>query len=85
MSVCPTEEKLGKKSASGSFPLKEGRKERSEEEEKDMESWRYSCLAKYCHCLGMPIEGYESDILKLLHKMRDRRDRSERLSGKKRK
>ncbi|RVX03329.1 hypothetical protein CK203_019942 [Vitis vinifera] len=78
-------EKLGEKSASGSFPLKEGRKERGEEEEKDMESWRYSCLAKFCHCLGMPTEGYESDIPKLLHKMRDRRDRSERLSGKKRK
>ena len=33
----------------------------------------------------MPIEGCEREILKLLHKMRDRRDRSENLSGKKRK
>ena len=83
--VCSAEEKLGEKSTSGFFPLKEGRKERGEKEEKDMESWKYSCLAKFCHCLGMPTEGYERDILKLLHKMRDRRDRSERLSGKKRK
>ena len=50
-----------------------------------MESWNYSYLAKFCHCLGMPTEGCERDILKLLHKMRDRRDRSENLSGKKRK
>ena len=59
------------------FPVKR-RKERGEEEEEDMESWKYSCLAKFCHCLGMPTEGYERDILKLLHKMRDRRDRSEK-------
>ena len=85
LSVCPAKEKLGEKSASGSFPLKEGRKERGEEEEEDMESWRYSCLAKFCHCLGMPTEGCERDILKLLYKMRDKRDRSENLSGKKRK
>ena len=78
LSVRLAEEKLGDKSTSGFFPLKEGRKERGEEEEEDMESWKYSCLAKFCHCLGMPTEGYERDILKLLHKMRDRRDRSEK-------
>ena len=73
------------RSASGSFSLKEGREERGEKEGEDVESWRYNCLAKFCHCLGMSTEGYESEILKLLHKMRERRDRSERLSGKKRK
>ncbi|RVW99876.1 LINE-1 reverse transcriptase-like [Vitis vinifera] len=85
LSMRPAEERMREKSTSGFFPLKEGRKEWGEEEEKDMESWNYSCLAKFCHCLGMPIEGCERDILKLLHKMRDKRDRSESLSGKKRK
>ena len=85
LSMRPAEERMGEKSTSGFFPLKEGRKEWGEEEEKDMESWNYSCLAKFCHCLGMPTEGCERDILKLLHKMRDIRDRSESLSGKKRK
>ena len=85
LSVCPAEERLGEKSASGSFLFKEGRVERGEKEGEDVESWRYSCLAKFCHCLGMPTEGYESEILKRLHKMREIRDRCERISGKKRK
>ncbi|KAL6331982.1 hypothetical protein AAG906_020335 [Vitis piasezkii] len=85
LSMRPAEERMGEKSTSGFFPLKDGRKEWGEEEEKDMELWNYSCLAKFFHCLGMPTEGCERDILKLLHKMRDRRDRSENLSGKKRK
>ena len=50
-----------------------------------MESWRYSCLAKFCHCLEMPIEGFEGEILKLLNRMKERRERFERVSGKKRK
>ncbi|RVX20319.1 hypothetical protein CK203_004873 [Vitis vinifera] len=79
------EERMVEKSTSGFFPQIDGRKEWGEEAEKNMESWSYSCLAKFCHCLGMPTEGCERDILKLLHKMRDRRDRSENLSGKKRK
>ena len=33
----------------------------------------------------MPSEGFESEILKLLNRIRERRDRSERVSGKKRK
>ena len=41
-------------------------------------------MAKFCLCLGMPIEGFESEILKLLNRMRERRDRFERVSGKKR-
>ena len=85
LSMRLAEERMGEKSTSGLFPLKEGRKEWGEEEDKDMESWNYSCLAKFFHCLGMPTEGCERDILKLLYKMRDRRDRSENLSGKKRK
>ena len=33
----------------------------------------------------MPTEGFGSEILKLLNRMRERRDRSEMVSGKKRK
>ena len=72
--MCLTEERLGEKSASGSLSLKEGREEMSEEEGKDVELWRYNCLARFCHCLGMPTEGYESEILKLLHKMKGKRN-----------
>ena len=50
-----------------------------------MESWRYSCLAKFCHCLGMPTEGFEGEILKLLNRMKERRERFVRVSGKKKK
>ena len=53
--------------------------------EKDEELWRYGCLAKFYQCLGMPTEGFESEILKLLNRMRERRDRSEKVSRKKRK
>ena len=53
--------------------------------EKDEELWRYGCLAKFYQCLGMPTEGFESEILKLLNRMRERRDHSERVSRKKRK
>ncbi|RVW30523.1 putative ribonuclease H protein [Vitis vinifera] len=42
-------------------------------------------FGKVLPLFGMPTEGCEREILKLLHKMRDRRDRSENLSGKKRK
>ena len=50
-----------------------------------MESWSYSCLENFCHCLGMPTEEFEGKILKLLDRMRERRDRFKRVSGKKRK
>ena len=50
-----------------------------------MELWRYSCVANFCHCLGMPTKGFESEILKHLYIIRERRDRFERVSGKKRK
>ncbi|RVW92113.1 hypothetical protein CK203_037043 [Vitis vinifera] len=48
-----------------------GRDGRAEEEGGDVESWRYSCLAKFCHCLGMPTEGFEGEILKLLNRMKE--------------
>ena len=73
------------KGVGGSFPIREGRDGRVEEEGGDVESWRYSCLAKFCHCLEMPIEGFEGEILKLLNRMKERRERFERVSGKKRK
>ena len=64
LSVCLAEERLGEKVDGGSFPLKEGRDERVEKERfwgwGDL--WRYGCLANFCHCLGMPIKGFESEI-----------------------
>ena len=54
-------------------------------EVKDEESWRYSCLARFYQCLGMPSEGSESEILKLLNRIRERKDCFERIIGKKRK
>ena len=85
LSVCLVEERLVEKVDGKSYPLKEGRDERVEKEGGDVESWRYSCLANFFHCLGMPIEGFESEILKLLNRIRERRDRFERVSRKKRK
>ncbi|RVW88351.1 hypothetical protein CK203_040975 [Vitis vinifera] len=41
LSVCPTEERLGEKSASGSLPLKEGREERGVEEVGDFNMIRF--------------------------------------------
>ncbi|RVW62359.1 hypothetical protein CK203_062888 [Vitis vinifera] len=62
----------------GSFPIREGRDGRVEEEGGDVESWSYSCLENFCHCLGMPTEEFEGKILKLLDRMRERRDRFKR-------
>ncbi|RVW41716.1 Transposon TX1 uncharacterized 149 kDa protein [Vitis vinifera] len=59
----------------GSSPVRDGR---TEEEGGDVESWRYNCLAKFCHCLGMPTEGFEGEILKVLNRMKERRERFER-------
>ena len=36
--------------------------------------WRYSYLTNFCHCLRMPTEGFEGEILKLFNRMRERRD-----------
>ena len=83
--VCPVEGRVGYKVVGDSFLLEEGRDERVEKEGEDEEVWRYSCLARFYQCLGMPSEGCESEILKLLNRMRERRDRSERVNGKKRK
>ena len=83
--VCTAEERLDEKVVGESFLLKERRDERVEKVEEDEELWRYGCLAKFCQCLGMPTEGFESEILKLLNRMRERRDRSEKVSRKKRK
>ncbi|RVW39974.1 hypothetical protein CK203_081039 [Vitis vinifera] len=42
-----------------------------EEVERD-EGWSSSCLAKFNSCLGMPIEGFEEEILYLLRRMKGR-------------
>ncbi|WJZ95377.1 hypothetical protein VitviT2T_014152 [Vitis vinifera] len=82
--VCPAEVRDDQMGVRVSFMLEEGRGEGVEKEE-DEESWRYSCLARFCQCLGMPAEGFEMEILQLLNKIRERRDCSERVTGKKRK
>ena len=81
--VCLTEEMGNRMGAGVSFMLEEGRDDRAKKERDDEESWRYSCLARFCQCLGMPSESFESEILKLLNRIRERRDCSERVTGKK--
>ena len=83
--VCLTEEMGNQMGAGVSFMLEEGRDDRAKKERDDEESWRYSCLARFCQCLGMPSESFESEILKLLNRIRERRDCSERVTGKKKK
>ena len=83
--VCPAEVRDDQMGVGVSFMLEEGRGEGVEKEGEDEESWRYSCLARFCQCLGMPSEGFEREILQLLNKIRERRDCSERVTGKKRK
>ena len=83
--VCLAEEMDNQMGVSISFLVEEGRDDRAEKEDDDKESWRYSCLARFCQCLGMPTEGFEREILKLLNRIRERRDVSERITGKKRK
>ncbi|RVW74361.1 hypothetical protein CK203_056854 [Vitis vinifera] len=68
----------------GSFLIREG-KDGKAKEEREMWSHGDNCLAKFYHCLGMPAEGFEGEILKLLNRMKERRERFERVSGKKRK
>ena len=79
------EEKDFKKGNAGSFLIREGKDGKAKEEREDVESWRYNCLAKFYHCLGMPAEGFEGEILKLLNRNKERRERFERVSEKKRK
>ena len=78
--VLLAEERVFEKGDGGSFPIRKGR---VEEEGGDVESWRYNSLASFCHCLGMPTKGFEEEILKLLNRMKERRERFERVSGKK--
>ena len=84
--VLLAEEKDFKKGNVGSFMIREGKDGKAKEEREDVESWRYNCLAKFYHCLGMPAKGFEGEILKLLNRMKEkRREQFERVSGKKRK
>ena len=83
--VCPTEEMDDLMGAGISFLLEEGRDDRAEKDDNDNESWRYNCLPRFCRCLGMLVEGFEREILKLFNRIRERRDCFERVTGKKRK
>ena len=81
--VLLVEERDFEKGDGGSIPKREVGDGVVEEEGKDVESWRYNCLAKFCHCLGMPTKGFEGEILKLLKKMKEKRERFEKVIGKK--
>lgn len=68
-----------------SSPTKKVGVELVKEEREGGESWKYSCLVPLCQCLGMPTEGFEGEILKLLKRMNEKREQFENLIGKKRK
>ncbi|RVW68791.1 hypothetical protein CK203_060971 [Vitis vinifera] len=78
-------EEGGQKGVGDSVLLEEGRDERVEKEGEDEESWKVQLSSKVLSVFGNASEGFESEILKLLNRIRERRDRSERVSGKKRK
>ena len=42
------------------------------EEERSNEEWSSSSLARFSHCLGMPTEGFEEEILYFLRRMKGR-------------
>lgn len=52
------EERGFDKGDGGSTPTREEGDVVAEEKRGDVESWRYSWLAKFCHCLGMPTRGF---------------------------
>ena len=85
LSVILVDEMGKEKEGFGAFAKKALRKGTMEEERGVIEFWSNSCLAKFCHCLGMPTEGVEGEILKLLKRLIERRDHFEKVSGKKRK
>ena len=45
-----------------------------EGEEAGTHSWSSSCLAKFSHCIGMPTEEFEGEILTFLKRMKERKD-----------
>ncbi|RVW19017.1 hypothetical protein CK203_095026 [Vitis vinifera] len=59
-----------------------------DEEERDKEGelcWHSSSLAKFSHYLGMPMEGFEGEILFLLKRMKEKKLQKGKLNGRKRK
>ena len=69
------------KGVSGMFS-QENEEERVEEGEL---CWHSSSLAKFSRYLGMPIEGFEGEILLLLKRMKERKLQKGKLNGRKRK
>ena len=49
------------------FQLEDGRRD---------EGWNSSCLPKFSRCLGMPMEGFEKEILCFLRRMKGRIDQN---------
>ena len=56
-----------------------------EGEEAGTISWSSSCLAKFSRCIGMPTEGFKGEILTLLKRLKERKDKKGKLDGRKRK
>ncbi|RVW53870.1 hypothetical protein CK203_099653 [Vitis vinifera] len=48
------------------------------EEGESGEGWSTSSLARFSHCLGMPTEGFEEEILYLLRRMKGRMEQKGR-------
>ena len=61
------------------------REDLEEGEEAGTHSWSSSCLAKFSHCIGMPTEGFEGEILTLLKRMKERKYQKGKLDIRKRK
>ena len=57
----------------GEMPTKVVDKVLEEEDRSVLGLWMNGNLVKLCRCLGMPIEGFEGEILKPLRKMEERK------------
>ena len=60
--------------ASEDFSERAIQEDLEEGEEAGTHSWSSSCLAKFSHCIGMPTEGFEGEILTFLKRMKERKD-----------
>ena len=69
----------------GAFSIRELGGGLLEEEGEASDSWMTSCLANFCHCLGMPTKLFEGEILKLLKRMKGRKERKGKVIDKRRK
>ena len=74
-----------KESEGGEMPTKVVEKVLEEEDKGVLGSWMNGSFVKLFRCLGMPTEGFEGEILKLLRKMEERKNLKGVVAGKRRK